>query len=346
MSLLAQLRTLKLKLSSSIPTIIEPSADIVDSIVKNLLKIYQPLPFYTLFGKDAVDYVCKLSARYACWSIPPKDLTKDNTTIEGYALWLSIVWMIDGLCDKYRSLFTTEDVTILGNILTGGDCQWLLSKHPVLKLLFVMTGVVYERYLTLTAKCRVRNPLAYAKINYWLLRYFDTLLDDDKRVFTLPEYREWRLDGGAMMCVVWHLVLLSEEFEPIDRIQADAPFELTSLVVSYHNDLLSLHRDIQQGTPNLATTINNTNYWQAGRAAVIIVENMYPELAEMLLVLPQYVSDICASIAVGSYHWAHSEKRYAKGLAMLQLLCNDEEELFLKQLVQVTEVAGDPTLAK
>lgn len=322
------------------------SVDIIDDIQQSLRTIYQGHKFYNLFGADAINYVCGLATRYAYhtsrWSQEYRESSLSSVILQGlhgYSLWLSIVWLIDGLCDKYRTLFTQDDLQVLTNIMLGKFYN-ITSTAPVVLLLFNIVQRTYSRYTELLTNNNRQE------LDDWTVKYFNTLLDDDKRSFTLSQYASWRLDSGAMMCVVWHELLMSPEYrkEDIDDNTLRA-FELVSLIVSYHNDLVSLHRDIEQGTPNLVTTINKDDCWKGVIEAVVLTNNMYEELLELLANIKySYLSAICTSIVHGSIIWTSSEKRYSKGLSMLELVAHERRDEFMKLLYEKTAVAGDPKL--
>ena len=319
---------------------------LVAQISQQILAIYQDRDFYLLFGADTVNYLCELATRYACWSIPSKYLVLDISAVEGYALWLSIVWLIDGLCDKYRTLITIRDVQVLTAIMTGNiyDNPATAVCPPILQSLYEMTTIVYQRYLLLTSACRQRNATAFTQINYWLRRYCNTLLDDNQRTFTLSGYQRWRLDSGAMMCVIWHLLLFDTSTgDYLNDANISEIFEIVALLVSYHNDIVSLHRDIQQDTPNLVSVINNNDYWTASKLALQILDTMYQRLLDKIKAISNStIADICYNVINGSYHWTHLEPRYAKGVSMIQLIRDEQRVTFLAQLFEHTEVPGDP----
>lgn len=320
---------------------------IIDDVQQSLIAFYQDHAFYNLFGADAVKYVCGLATRYAyhtCnWNKQSALLTHSVIqSFRGYALWLSIVWLIDGLCDKYRKLVTPDDLNVLTNIMLGKPYV-ITSKSMALLLLFDITQLAYNRYMELMP---TGNDDSKQQLDDWTLKYFSTLLDDDKQTFTLEQYGTWRLNSGAMMCVVWHELLMNPEYDKahIDTNVSKA-FELVSLIVSYHNDLVSLHRDIEQETPNLVTTLNKGDYWEATIAAMAIVDDMYEELLTILSNIEhKYIVDICRNIVHGSVIWTAAEKRYAKGLSMLQLVMTHQRKEFLQSLHVKTVVEGDPML--
>ena len=353
---------------------------VVSDIQQSLITFYQGYDFYNLFGAEAVNYVCGLTTRYSyhtSWWFKESKESKEFKplspvilkSLHGYSLWLSIVWLIDGLCDKYRALVTLGDIQVLTDIMLGKThssfrvlslmCDVMRDElralsnvivpsndttyngSRVLLLLFDIVQQTYKRYLELMPYNDNKQQL-----DTWTIKYLDKLLDDTRQNFTLKQYAEWRLNSSAMMCVVWHELLMSPEYrkEDIDDNALKA-FELVSLIVSYHNDLVSLHRDIDQGTPNLVTTINKGDYWQAIIAAVSLISGMYDELLTLLTDIKyDYIVTICMSIVDGSIIWTAAEKRYSKGLSMLELVAGDQREEFMKQLYEKTEVAGDPKL--
>lgn len=78
---------------------------------------------------------------------------------------------------------------------------------------------------------------------------------DSKDSYDLDNYYDWRLVDSAMMCVCWHLVLFINI--PMEKLTNDHTklFELSSILVAYHNDILSYHRNISQDTNNLVRCI-------------------------------------------------------------------------------------------
>ena len=301
-----------------------------------LISYYQQFPFYSKFGSKPFDYLCGLSIRYAAWTIP-RGVPEECLDI--HALWLSLVWVMDAVVDKWKY----EDTKSLVSIFNG---QHLQTEDPFL----VIVQQTYHRYLQLSEPYRTRSPHAHDQLTYWTIEYLKNLgkrpvEGPTKKLFRSKsqDFWKWRLVDGAMMCVVWHLILFTgEEIDP-----DDLPFlEKVSILVSYHNDILSFQRDIAQNMPNLVKLFLEDSHWKAFKKAVEYVNHLYGELVDDFYQIDSdkqlQVSRIALPILEGSYNWANLEARYKNGLQMIQAMQEDNEKRFYQLLWTKDQTAGDP----
>lgn len=315
-----------------------PGLQAPDSLIKmiepRIASFYQDTEIYPI-APEAIDYLSGLATRYACWTLPRR-LHLQERGVEGYALWLSLVWLIDALFDQDRSMTSEEDAADL--LLTITRLEEVEGSSPLFTSLFKTVRRAYSKYLDLTAEYRELNPGAYDQILIWFVRYLATLTDSSETQRNLIEYAHWRLVSGAMMCVVWHLCLFtSTELSPGSSLL----FELVSLIVSYHNDLLSFHRDRDQGTPNLLDSLDG-NSWTRMKKGIELVDRLYSQVGQILEEAgDENVSEIALAILEGSYNWALNEPRYSHGLKILMAAQTGDRELFEQLLEKKERVSGD-----
>lgn len=307
-----------------------------DSLIKTIepriLSFYRNCEIYPV-APEAIDYLSGLATRYACWTLPQR-LWSDERAAEGHAVWLCLVWVIDAIFDQDRSLTTEEDVADL--LLTITRLEEIEGRTSLLTSLFRTVRQAYLRYLVLTREYRELNPDAYNQVLIWLIRYLNTLTDSSRISRNLIEYAYWRLDSGAMMCVAWHLFL----FSSVNQI-CPLLFELVSLAVSYHNDLLSFHRDRDQETPNLLDSFDGDD-WTKMKRGIELVDRLYLQIDQILQEIGDgIISEIALSILEGSYNWSLNEPRYAHGLKILLTVQTGERELFEQLLEKQERVSGD-----
>jgi hypothetical protein len=317
-------------------------------MVEQLISYYRPFRIYSYFGSSGIDYLCGLATRYA-FSTLSKD---DETAMKAYALWLSLIWLIDGFFDKCRSQTSMEDVKVLIRIFKAETHLEDMedTSHPI----FEVAIAIYAIYLDLVAQYREAAPSSFSNLNQWLILYLKTLILPDtdvkgvfhtsNRIEALSEYESWRLDSGAMMCVVWHLMLFNGlSPDPNDFLDM---FTIASIIVSYHNDILSYHRDLQQGTPNLVGVLNIGNDFDAMVEAVAITDNLYADIATKIGLLSgvEMIAPIILDILEGSFSWAYAEPRYEVGIMMLRALKDNDRKTFYHLLNDQRPTPGDPKI--
>lgn len=262
--------------------------------------------------RPAVVGACNVSARFVAWTMGCGDVARATN----FALWLSMVWIIDGYYDKYRSKFTSADRAHLIETLAtmrAGDARRASSDAFLSAIIDV-----YAIYLSGVAEYRRSNEELFERLNEWFGYYLDFLPVGDVPIYTLTElgqYRAWRLIDGCMMCVVWHLAL----YEGVDVSTCASVVERVAVAVSYHNDVLSCNRDLEDHKDNLVVLLSEQETLvEAYRHAIEITD-------EEFAIAERECDDIdakCASIARrvlwGSKAWAEHEIRYERGLEILE----------------------------
>ena len=144
------------------------------------------------------------------------------------------------------------------------------------------------------------------------------------------------------MCVVWHLMRfngLDGGFEPFLDI-----ITMASVIVSYHNDIISYNRDLRQGTPNLVSVLNTGDDFDAMIQAVAVTDGLYRSIATKILSLSDLsvIENITLDILEGSFSWAYAEPRYEVGIRMLKALKSDDKRTFYALLFDRQSTPGDP----
>lgn len=326
--------------------------------IDELISYYRKFQLYTDFGPKSMNYLCGLAVRYAYATLR----IDDKVALKAYALWLSLIWLIDGFFDKCRTLTCKNDVEVLRQI-------FLLEpiKQKDHTLFEVVIGI-YDRYLDLITPYCMNNLPAFSELTDWLLKYLDTLIvpttprkthrknnsEGSPRViiqqnYNIYDYTNWRLDSGAMMCVAWHIILFNRL--PADPIIFDYFFELASLIVSFHNDVISYRRDLQQMTPNLVSVIKEPpdDDFVAMDKAIIFINGLYSEILIEFIRLSQKYPEECELIAPlvldileGSCRWTYSEPRYEVGIKMLHALKENNKKQFYALLFDADDTPGDP----
>lgn len=330
-----------------------------DETIQELISYYRPFQLYSEFDPESINYLCALATRYAHATFR----NTDEIALRAYALWLSLIWLIDGFFDKCKSLTSQKDVDTLIQIFQGE-----LIEEPN-HILFEVVIAIYDRYLDMIAPYCMDNLPVFSELTNWLIRYLNTLIVPitprklHRKIISggssrmtlggvkqsILEYTEWRLDSGAMMCVVWHLVLFNKL--PINTCFFRL-FRLAAIVVSFHNDIISYRRDLQQKTPNLVSVVRELEEiedFEAMRGAVDITDRVYTditvELARLGISHPDIHKDIgpiVLDILEGSYSWAYSEPRYAIGIDMLRVLKDNDKKQFYTLLFHNEKTPGDP----
>nr|QBK89848.1 MAG: hypothetical protein LCPAC101_01310 [Pithovirus LCPAC101] len=368
--------------TSILKDMIHPSTEQTLYIKNKLVNFYKHYDVYNIYGDKQINYVCELATNYALWTLPV-DLRNDNTVVEAYGYWLSIIWIIDSSFDTAGSKNLRTEKDILVNIIEKAinDEPVNLDNFVVDKnksrhdqLMSSLPKVLYmtfTKYILLISTYKTMNNYAFDMTNKWLFKYFDNLVgdNDDKNIqyskieCDLDDYYEWRLADSAMMCVCWHLVLFMNI--PCEKLTDSHTklFEISSILVAYHNDILSYHRDISQDTKNLVRCImyncSTPMYREKGnesiKAGVITsikyidgiygkLSNLYKELIDQYPSNAKFMHDICISVVKGSHNWANNEKRYEKGIRMIKSIEDNNDFDFYGLFDNLNVVSGDPTL--
>lgn len=339
-----------------IDSCLKPRDDIMSRIQSSLIDFYKPFEIYEIYGKKAVEYVCGLATRYALWTLPEYYRYSDEDATKAYALWLSLVWLIDGVFDKFKfyphlKKEQTHIIKIIEIAIDGGqwnECENFYednnSSHPLFTALSKVTYFGYNKYLSLITEYRRQSPEIFSQITYWLMQYLNTL-SLTPIVNNLKSYYDWRLLDGCMMCVVWHLALfLKMKDHKIKKLHMSM-FYLVSIIVSYHNDIISYYRDNHQGIPNLINCFEQKDKNLSVIEAINLINSLYVDLTNKFHQLSKLypndaplMADICLGIVEGSHNWCNQEERYAKGVEMLKSIEQNKFNIFKND---DTLVAGD-----
>jgi len=132
---------------------------------------------------------------------------KNNDSVKvSYLLWLSLIWIVDVIFDKFQSKIKSGDSDRIINIfhqLNNGemvdvDCE--CTPENLIDCLPQTITVIYGEYLKIIKKYRTFNAIAFNNLIYCLNKYFDTMLSS--KVSNMSVYKRWTLDSGAMMCIL------------------------------------------------------------------------------------------------------------------------------------------------
>lgn len=291
------------------------------SLTRRLVKFYSRFSFYQ---KRVPEYLCGLASRYAVATMPPEIQRRYPKALFAYALWLSMVWIIDGMVDSKR----IRDLSRIRQLIATEEH---IDEPTELE---VLVDGAFTRYRRLVRPFRLMNPSAYQKTRKWLLRYLDCQGDRPK---TLTAYRRHRLKDGGMMCVLWHMVLFS--FTRAKK--ARNAFREVSLIVSYQNDLLSLDRDRRQHTPNLIDYLEGSTIWERFGAALQLLAQLRESLSRRRL--SDSIRSLCDQVVDGSHVWALNEERYRVGIRLLECWSTQQRREFYELLTNEENSAeGDP----
>lgn len=306
--------------SQTFPGFPDPRSDYVIGTTTYLTEFYQKFAFY----RDKIpDYLCGLAARYAA-SVMPKGSQK---SIRSFALWLSLVWIIDGMVDSGRISDLTRIIAIIQGELV------LKEIRDPLEILVYQT---FAEYLNLIAEDRKSSPDAYRRANRWLLRYLSC---QGKIPQNFPQYQNHRLRDGGMMCVMWQLIMYNRL--TVKKTEVSKVLKQVALIVSYHNDLLSFDRDFWQETPNLLNYLGRRNIWYRFGRGVEVINALYRKVSHFRG--NPRVKEICHNVLNGSHNWALRESRYEVGIKLLTSWENGDRRLFREILLSTDgKAAGDP----
>lgn len=332
-----------------------PNSKLEKENIEYLKSIYKGMNIVTLYSEKNIEYICGLSTRFALWNMPISLLMENNNTscknqktvlnnerknnaIKSFSLWLSLVWIIDGIFDKGKNLTESDRESIRNAFLGQNDVIYINSNNSLMVALFDCTLQIKKIYNVLIKEYVNVNEKAYIELEKWTNFYMDTLLVKNDGIKSLNEYRQLRLKGGGMMCVVWHLMLFicnnRQTMKIYKNNTAKKIFETTALIVSYHNDLLSVGRDLEQHVPNVC------NYFDNILSTINHINSLYLKINLLIDNIKENkdiinkIHQVSISILDGSYNWANNESRYKDGVDMLNGIKNNNAWI---------ETPGDPT---
>jgi hypothetical protein len=319
-----------------------------------------------------------LATRYSLCILSRVGLSAETApgAAEAFALWLSLVWIIDGAFDAQRASSTPRGQRLVEEAIRAN-----VESRPApadaedspMGGLASTVRIIYCAYTNLVFEYRLASPEIFDLITRWLLLYVGTVRDSRSGGLTpahegelaahlgrasapLVEYAGWRLQSGAMMCVVYHVALFAQppraQLEALLSNEGELLCKLASLEAALYNDLLSLDRDTHQDTPNLVLTIaaaDSCSVWAATKAAVGLTDRVaaataatatafcerYPEASP--------VADWCRGIVAGAAAWHRGEPRYRSGVAMMQALSAGDSANFERLLAEAAAAPGDPS---
>lgn len=301
------------------PVVPQPIDDDPVNKLAHTIENEYPEQFVSLFGRQPLSEVCQVAARYCCYLLP------NNNHQNNFVRWLSLMWIIDGLFDK-RTLGSNEQHLLIENLRLIHDDQ---PRSPVNSVLLETVITLYQGWFDALDRT---NSHAVTQLIDWTNLYLRTLIAE--RPTSLERYEQHRLESGAMMCVLWQLVL----YMNLDRPD-ESMFRTIALIVSYHNDVISLDRDLRYHTPNLVLLLSTDHEYYLGYQRAIELTN------QLYRSLPSELTEPGRSVVLGSYQWCHHEPRYHRGIELLrqyqwgQLNKNN----FNGRLVHDERTVGDPT---
>lgn len=376
-----------LKVSNKILTeISSPDPKCVEVIRSRLLQHYSQFELTSLYGRKAVEYVSGLCTRCSLWTLAlpqPSFNSKDEAYVEAmlaaeaHALWLSIITLVDGVLDTAMDRTALPHVgRALLQILRGifEESEYYMDQYilpiseetngeednktvALLNSLLEAFDATFSRYHALLTPFRMKYPSAFEQVNIWLYRYLENACEelsdkgpvsDETEAFSVLEnFAEWRRIDGAMMCVVWHqLLFLGVSSEAVSDQHLDL-LRTASLVVAYHNDILSLLRDIDQSTPNLVKCIlsfyfqDNLDAYtnpigslsESLQTAIAHTNELYQTQESFIqqfneTKIDRLISHVALTITLGCHNWHNSEDRYRSGRQLIDyLISNNEQDL-------------------
>ena len=312
-----------------------PKAQVIKSTIDRLTSFYQQYSFYKHIP---IEYLCGLASRYAAWTMP-RFLHTDSIALESYSLWLSLIWIVDGMLDSGKverkeditDIFFPSPVTDKQQFATAfHDDSPRDSDNPFQEIV----RAALKRYRYLIRPYRNKSPDAYQMVEHWLRQYFTV---QNNKPNSISDYKRHRLADGGMMCVLWQLVMYMQ----ITNFSDEKIFTHVSLIVSYHNDLLSYNRDMRQKTPNIINFSPGDSVWERYTNAVNIIDLLYDKIKHTTIT-PQ-ITSVCSHVLLGSHNWCLGEDRYKVGVSLLRQWEANDRQNFNLTLTQSDHAAGDPT---
>ena len=357
-----------------------PNKNDIDILIDQVKSIYKNLSIYNAFGRKSLNYLIGLSARYALNTIGEYKNDGLSYTLWLSLIWI-IDGTFDKFQENLNRDQLDKLINIFNKLNDGEqisieDCE--CNSNNLIGCLPETIKIIYSKYLDLIKECRNSNPEAFNNIVYWLMKYFDSIFTPGNKPggnmispistkpggnmissistkpggnmispisidLTIEKYKNWRLDSGAMMCVTWHLMMYGNI--KCDKLRVnDILFENISLIVSYHNDILSFDRDIKDNVPNLVKIIKdylNLTNLEAFKRAICIINKLYIDTSIIIDNYDENIKKLSISIVEGSHNWAIQEDRYKIGFDMLNNALNSKDINNL--LIMRTNTPGDPT---
>jgi len=214
------------------------------------------------------------------------------------------------------------------------------------QVLTVDTFQVYSTYINGIYQYRINNLKAFDQLEYWFIKYLNTLCIEDSN-FHLNTYKDYRLDSGAIMCVIYHNILF-DNIKEVNFTNLNF-YKEVSIIVSYHNDILSYNRDKIDGTPNLVSVLQkdinfrDTNDRNIFEYAIHLVNHRYKNIKNTYEFSDPYTIELSLTILEGSYNWTNREDRYKVGLHLLKhLLRGDLSKHYDRIMRNKKSTPGDP----
>ncbi len=332
---------------SGLQVLVSPLAEVRASLQEKLCSYlegeYSQLPVYEHYGAKSITQLIGLSVRYALWTFPTSMLS-DINALKSNILWLSVIWLIDGVFDSYPDLCTELDRDYVINIVKGDNSNMIVNTNPSLLFSSALDCFqdIYKIFMSLIKEYALKRPLSYEKYKNATIEYLETLTHHTNPT-NLTEYEAWRLKGGGIPCVFWQLSLYSGL-----EVESSSLVRSISLIISYQNDILSINRDIAKETPNLVLMLKRVGgedidaYYEA----IKMVNGLYDEVRRDIKNVSSSTKTLCESVLVGSHFWANSEPRYAVGVKILEEFLESEKIMTnsrFKELVKNKEHApADP----
>lgn len=368
------------------PTV--PLQSTKDQVTSSLINFFSSFDLYALYKPKQINGAVSLSVDYALWTLPEK-LRSDLVLVESYALWLTVIWMLDGIFDSLHTRDMSEPREIMERILNDimdrqeislsddkelyprlSDYKGSDNIERLIRAFYEVFEVSFETYFQNLLPYRAITPQSFEKSLSWLLKYIDYLIEVQKPIQDLDEYAEKRLIDSAMMCISWHLAFfMGIPASTITETHEDL-FKMASLLVAYHNDILSLFRDRKQHVNNLIkcllkgiressseadpyhTDLQHKEEKRAVETAIYYTNTLYRNMEDAFKRLvredpdnAEAVGTICIHVVKGSHNWANLQERYEKGVRMIHCIKTGDNRAFDALFAEHEGiVAGDPEI--
>lgn len=327
-----------------------PDIKLIDSLSKKLIEKYTKLPIGLMLDKDIIKSLCLSSVKYILWIIG--DLANDKSIRKNFSLWLSLIYLVSNIFGIYqRKIGEAYKLQILKTFKTIYQSNlhvYQMSEsvsyskdelfkdespksgslfHALIETIEIVLSKYFKKFK------RYTKSKVFVQIEHWLIIYLETLpvLGDSPRIKLLSDYEKWRLGNTPIMCLIWHLIL----FHQISDITSKDYifFEKVSVVISYHNDILSYHIDRKNGTLNLIDTLSpDKAKIEAFRNAIDLVNMYYKGLISLNRGVSNETSSIILDILEGTYSWSQNEERYTPGLKLIEAVKKNNDVLFNRLL--------------
>lgn len=322
---------------------------------KYLLSLYEGLAFPEHYGRKELAGICAVAASYGRTVMPKDIIAKDAETPRTLSLWMLIGWAIDNVFDKRRAETTDADVAALVKILDLDPAEVPAAAapnaaesgpapSPLVASLLEASGVLYKEYLARMQPYMDANPEASAMQRRWFSRYIATVRED-KAFDRVADFEAFRVPACGIMCANAHMLL----FLGAAPVPSDEPLWCkTALALGHYNDLVSLPRDMAQGTPNVVTARMRevgADVWDALKWADEATHELEVQLLHECArdASAPFVRDIAEFSIYASRDWHMEHPRYADGAALLVARRAGDRAAFEAILArQGAAAAGDP----